>query len=75
MFLLFKKFWKTELYHSDPLSLSILSGDRLDVDRIFENTSVTVLLYLFLSGKAHKYLPKLSIITNIYLNPSLFNVL
>ena len=39
-----KKFRKLEFYHSDPLSLSILSGDSFDVDRFFEKSSVILLL-------------------------------
>ena len=49
--------------------------ERLDVVRIFENSSVNVLLFLFSKGIVNKYLLKLSIITNTYLNPLLFNVL
>ena len=57
-----------------PLSDSILRGFRFDVDKIFENSSVIVLQYLFFNGIAHKNLLKLSIITNIYLNPLLFEI-
>ena len=34
-----------ELYHSLRLSHSNLSGDRFDVDKMFENSSVMVLLF------------------------------
>ena len=52
-----------------------LTRDRFDVDRIFENFLVIVSLYLFLSGKAHKYFENFSIIKNMYLYPLLFDFL
>ena len=47
IFLLLKKILKTELYHSFPVSLSILSCDRFDVDRIFENCCVFLDYFYF----------------------------
>ena len=65
----FRNFSNTDLYHSDPRSISNLSGDRLDVFKMFESSCVIGLLFLFLSGTSHKYLLKLSIFMKMYLYP------
>ena len=43
----FKNFWKIDLYHSRPRSLSNLSGDRFDLIRINEKAFVRVWLFFF----------------------------
>ena len=65
--LLLKIFGKIETYHSFPLPLSNLSGDRFDVVRIFENSSLIPCQFLFWRGVAQVYLLKLSNMMNIYI--------
>ena len=75
IFFTFRKFGKTQICHSDPLSISNLRGLRFDVVKIFEKSFVIARPYLFFKGEAHKYLEKLSNMINIYLYPLFFEVL
>ena len=75
VFLKFKKFLKKKIYHSLPLSFSILRGDLLDDVRIFGNSFFIVCEFLFFKGMVQKFFENLLILTKIYLKPPLFEIL
>ena len=54
---------------------SFVIGDRFDIVRMFENSSVIVGPYLFFKWMHHVFSEMLSTIANVYLNPLLFQIL
>ena len=53
---------------SFPRPDSFLSGDRFELVRIFENSSVIVSAFMFFLDIHHVFFEKLSVIMNTYLN-------
>ena len=65
----FKQFWKTEILNSANRLLSILIGDRFELVKVFENSSVQVWLKnILFNGIYHVYFEKLSYVTKLYIS-------